>query len=132
MNHQRAAEIQAVLEGVRLPATRDDLVRYAASEDADAAAVLSRLPDRSYERINEVGEELLRVQPRPPAPVPVPRPESGAPPGGDDYVNPSPRSGAVRDAPGGYSVADRLKEQSEQVAKQAKQQADSPAVPSAG
>jgi hypothetical protein len=96
MNHQRAAEIQVVLEGIRLPARRDELLRYAAHEDAAAERELAALPDREYESLDEVGEELVRVQPRPPARVPPPHPESGEPPGGDDYLNPSPRSGAVR------------------------------------
>ena len=39
MNLQRAAEIQVVLEGVKLPATRDQLVQYAALQDAAAAVV---------------------------------------------------------------------------------------------
>jgi hypothetical protein len=90
MNHQRAAEIQVVLEGVRLPATRDELLRYAAGEDAAAAHELAGLPDREYESLDEVGEELVHVHPLLPAAVPLPRAESGDPPGGDDYLNAPP------------------------------------------
>ena len=63
MNFQRAAEIQVVLEGIALPATRDELVRYAAPQDAAAAAVLERLPDRTYERLDDVGEALAPTEP---------------------------------------------------------------------
>jgi hypothetical protein len=63
MNTQRAAEIQVVLEGIKLPATRDELVSYAMGWDPPAAVELSALPDRSYGRIDEVGEALLQVQP---------------------------------------------------------------------
>jgi Protein of unknown function (DUF2795) len=52
-----------VLEGIRLPATRDELVSYARRWDPGAASELSVLPERSYTRIDEVGEALLRVQP---------------------------------------------------------------------
>jgi hypothetical protein len=101
MNFQRAAEIQVVLEGIRLPATRDELVRYAAREDAALAAVLERLPDREYGRIDEVGEELAPTSVVPMASNPLPKPESGKPPGGKDYlVADPPDTGAVRsDAP---------------------------------
>ena len=39
MTMQRAAEIQVVLEGVPLPASKQQLVAYARSEDADAATM---------------------------------------------------------------------------------------------
>ena len=65
MEAQRAAEIQVVLEGIRLPASRDALVRYARPEDAAAASALQRLPDREYDRLDAVGEELMRT-PEPP------------------------------------------------------------------
>jgi hypothetical protein len=63
VNAARAAEIQVVLEGVRLPATRDELVRYARSQDQAAARELLAIPDRSYERLDDVGEALRPVQP---------------------------------------------------------------------
>jgi hypothetical protein len=96
MNTQRAAEIQAMLEGIRLPATRDELIAYAMRWDPSTIGELSTLPDRSYKRIDEVGEELVRVQPRSPAEPSLPRPESGKPPGGESYVDPNPQSGEIR------------------------------------
>jgi hypothetical protein len=97
MNLQRAAEIQVVLEGITLPATREQLVRYAAQEqDAEAAVELERIADRTYQSIDEVGEELAHTEPHLLAAEHLPRPESGAPPGGEEYVNPSPTPGAIR------------------------------------
>jgi hypothetical protein len=63
VNAQRAAEIQVVLEGVRLPATRRELIAYARRWDPAAASELGAIGDRAYDRIDEVGEALLRVQP---------------------------------------------------------------------
>lgn len=98
MDAQAASEIQVLLEGVDLPASRDDLVRYAMGEDRDVAVLLQqRLPDREFRRLDEVGEVLLDRARAPEAPPPLPIPESGKPPGGDEYVNPSPQPGAVRD-----------------------------------
>lgn len=94
---QRVAEIQVVLEGVKLPATRDELVRYADKEDPQAARELERISDREYERLDDVGEELSPTQPVRAQEPATPRPESGKPPGGDDYLRPFPESGAVRD-----------------------------------
>jgi hypothetical protein len=98
MDLQRAAEVQVVLEGVSLPATRDELVRYAEGVDRAAARELERIPDREYERLDAVGEELASTGVRRPDAHPLPKPESGRPPGGDDYLNPSPESGAVRES----------------------------------
>jgi hypothetical protein len=86
MNTQRAAEIQVVLEGIRLPATRRELIAHASLYDAAVAAELAVLPDRAYDRIDEVGEALLRVQPVTRVTPHSPKPESGLPPGGDSYV----------------------------------------------
>jgi uncharacterized protein DUF2795 len=94
MNHQRAAEIQVVLEGIGLPATRDDLVRYAEAEDRDAASELRRIADRTYRRIDEVGEELVATQPVSRAGDAAAAAESGEPPGGVDYVRRVSTSGA--------------------------------------
>jgi hypothetical protein len=96
MNLQRAAEIQVLLEGITLPATREQLVQYAAQQDAESAVELERIPDRSYQSIDEVGEELAPTKPHLLAAEHPPHPESGAPPGGEDYVNPSPTPGAIR------------------------------------
>jgi hypothetical protein len=100
MNLQRVAEIQVVLEGVKLPATRDELVRYAEMYDPQAARELTSISDREYERLDDVGEALAPTQPAEANGYKLPRPESGKPPGGDDYLRPFPESGRVRsDAP---------------------------------
>src|SRR6266436_6452692 len=96
MNLQRAAEIQVLLEGITLPATREQLVRYAAVQDAEAAVELERIADREYQRIDEVGEELVPTQPDLPEKQASPYPESGGLPGGEDYLNPAPTPGAIR------------------------------------
>jgi hypothetical protein len=98
---QRAAEIQVVLEGVALPATKAELLEYARRQQADAAREVETLPDKEYRSLDEVGEALAPVQPPWIEPhAEVPREESDAPPGGDAYLDPNPESGAVRpDAP---------------------------------
>jgi hypothetical protein len=85
----RAAELQVLLEGVPLPATKDQLQEYAVRQRAEPEflAALRSLPEREYESLDEVGEELVRVQPpAPPGDPPSPRAESGGPPGGEDYT----------------------------------------------
>ena len=121
MKPQRVAEIQVVLEGVKLPATRDELVRYAEAEDPQAARELERIGDREYERLDDVAEELSPTQPvRAHAETAPPRPESGLPPGGDDYLRPFPESGEVRvDAPPGNPPQKAIDKASETVKKQA-------------
>jgi len=94
VNSQRAAEIQVVLEGVRLPATRGELIAYARRWDPVAASELEVIPDRAYDRIDEVGEALLRVQPVAESEVRLPRSESGLPSGGDSYVLGQQEAGA--------------------------------------
>jgi hypothetical protein len=119
----RAAEIQVVLEGIPLPASRDELVRYARAEDERAASALAKIPDRTYTRLDAVGEELVRVQPEPAEDAPEPAVESDLPPGGDDYVNTKPRSGAVRrDAPKDSQAQKTLEKQSQTLARQQKKQ----------
>jgi hypothetical protein len=101
-DQQTVATLQALLEGVPLPATRGDLVEYArAQREGDAYAdALLRAPDREYRSLDEVAEELIRVQPQPTRSEQLPREESGLPPGGDAYLDPTPEPGAVRhDAP---------------------------------
>jgi hypothetical protein len=95
MNLQRAAEIQVVLEGVKLPATREQLVHHAAQQDAQAAVELERIPEREYSSIDEVAEQLAPTQPVRVSRDRLPKPESGEPPGGDDYLRPFPESGHV-------------------------------------
>ena len=116
MNLQRAAEIQVVLEGVALPATRAQLIRYATSEDAAAGRELERVPDREYRSLDEVGEELVATRPVRAGSERLPKPESGEPPGGDDYLKPFPESGEVRhDAPRTRPPQDVVAEQARTV-----------------
>jgi hypothetical protein len=96
MDAQRSAELQALLEGVPLPATRPALLEYARAQDPRTAALLEPLPDGEYDRIDAVAEALLHP-PHPPSPPPKPpRPESGKPPGGSAYLDVSEDSGWVR------------------------------------
>lgn len=91
------AQVESLLEGVRLPAKKRELLEYARQQDPDLAQLLEDLPEREYRALDEVGEALAPAQPPPvPRHVEVPREESGLPPGGDDYVNPDPTPGAVR------------------------------------
>jgi len=110
---QRSAEIQVVLEGVRLPASKAELLEYARTQDVDAARKLESLPDRKYRSLDEVGEALEPVQPSSSgAQSAVPREESDAPPGGDAYIDPNPNPGAVRhDAPPWNPPQNALEEQ---------------------
>jgi hypothetical protein len=95
---QRAAELQVLLEGIALPATRQELVGYALRQDDGYRfrADLESLPDREYRSLDEVGEELVHLQPVQQSQVALPQKESGQPPGGDDYTKPEPTPGAVR------------------------------------
>ena len=121
---QSAVLIQVALEGVSLPATKAELVDYARREDPDAAALLEALPEREYRSLDEVGEELAPVQPTSRRDdAEAPRDESGQPPGGDNYVDPSPTPGAVRhdappDNPPQKAIEQAAKTQKEQQAKQ--------------
>jgi hypothetical protein len=93
------AELQVLLEGIPLPNGRSAFLDYALREGArgEQVAMLRRLPDRRYDNIDEVAEELVRVQPARKREEPhSPREESGAPPGGDAYTQTQPESGAVR------------------------------------
>jgi hypothetical protein len=83
------AELQALLEGVELPASADDLRAYALREGAsvDAVRLLEELTQPEYESLDDVAEELRPVQPGAPAPLPPePQAESGAPPGEEEYA----------------------------------------------
>lgn len=94
------AELQVLLEGISLPSERSSLLRYALHEGArgDQMALLRRLPERRYDTIDEVGEELAPVQPAYEHSEPEsPREESGAPPGADAYTQLHPEPGRVRD-----------------------------------
>ena len=108
-----------MLEGVSLPATRDQLVAYASSQDREAASELLGIPEREYGYLDEVGEELVRTRPAPLAPEPLPHPESGQPPGGPEYTNAQPVSGEVRsDAPPDNPASKQIEAQSETLKKQ--------------
>ena len=99
MTHGQAAELQVLLEGVPLPATRQRLLEYARHERArpDQLAALRAIPERRYTHLDAVAEEVLRVQPARVQQPHDPRAESGAPPGGPDYLVPHPQSGRVPD-----------------------------------
>jgi hypothetical protein len=93
------AELQVLLEGVPLPADKQALIRHAREQQAspDELAALEQLPEREYDSLDDVGEALQPVQPVPaPRDAGQPRAESGLPPGGDAYTDPSPEPGAVR------------------------------------
>ena len=125
MNAQRVNEIQALLEGIPLPASRSMLVEYAAAEARGAPQLLAqRLPDQEYSRLDEVGELLLGGVGPPYPSTPLPVTESGKPPGGDDYVRPFPQPGAVRkSAPKGHPQSKVLEQQTKtQKKQQAKQE----------
>ena len=100
--HQLAAYAASVLEGVSLPAQKRELVRYAREQDGGARVVgdLELLPDREYATLDEVAEELAPVQPPRRREDKLPQPESGGLPGAEDYTNPHPVPGKVRDDPG--------------------------------
>jgi len=120
------ATLQTLLQGVPLPASKSELIRYARRQDGAAPMhLLDRLPDREYSSLDEVGEELAPVQPVAKLRTRLPREESDLPPGGDDYVNPEPRSGAVRhDAPAEHppqqAIEQQTKTQNEQKERQEK------------
>jgi hypothetical protein len=100
MDPAGVAELQVLLEGVPLPNERASLLRYALSEGAsgDQLALLQKLPERRYDNLDEVAEELVRVQPAYEHEDPEsPREESGEPPGGEAYTELRPESGEVRD-----------------------------------
>jgi Protein of unknown function (DUF2795) len=124
--YSEVAVLQVLLEGVSLPASKDELIRYAREQnDGRAVALLERLPDREYRRIDEVGEALAPVQPSAHEQTELPHEESGLPPGGDDYVAAHPTPGKVReDAPPGNppqnAIEQQTKTQKEQKERQAK------------
>jgi hypothetical protein len=118
-----AARIQAVLEGVGLPAPKQKLVEYARAQDPAAVALLERIPDREYRSLDEVGEAIAPVQPQSPPDAELPREESDEPPGGDAYVQPHPLPGAVRPSaprsnPPQKAIEQQTKTQNEQQERQ--------------
>jgi hypothetical protein len=96
---QRAAELQALLEGVPLPASREELLDYAARQNGGETfrSELEWLPDRAFRSLDEVGAALASVQPAwRDEQRDEPKPESGLPPGGAAYTDPAAKPGAVR------------------------------------
>jgi hypothetical protein len=96
----RLVELQAVLEGVPLPATKQELTEYARAQSGggELLALLEALPDREYRSLDDVGEALNPVQPAFERDEPqLPRPESGVPPGGEAYTDASAEPGRVRE-----------------------------------
>ncbi|HWD65003.1 MAG TPA: DUF2795 domain-containing protein [Solirubrobacteraceae bacterium] len=80
------AYLEALLEGIPLPATRGDLLAYAKrNSGAHAERLLKSLPQGRYDWIDEVGEALEPVQPKWARERRVPKAESGLPPGGPAY-----------------------------------------------
>ena len=124
MNTQRACEIQAVLEGVPLPATRSRLLEYARAQAPSIVADLEGLPEIEFDRLDAVAD-LLTMRPAPARPEHrLPRPESGQPPGGPDYVTSFPsdtgkvRRDAPRDNPPQKAIQQASKAQKRQKAEQ--------------
>jgi len=93
------AVLQVLLEGVRLPAGKRELLDYAYAENGHRfTSLLRQLPEREFRSLDEVSEALRPVQPDRSRPDPrEPKPESGKPPGGDAYTDASAEPGAVRE-----------------------------------
>jgi hypothetical protein len=99
---QAAAELKSTLQGVTLPAEKPVLLEYAVRQRAEPAllSALRSLPEREYDSLDAVVEELLQMQPPQNLSEPEePHEESGQPPGGSmAYLTPHPRdTGQVRD-----------------------------------
>jgi Protein of unknown function (DUF2795) len=94
------AQLKTALVGVALPAQKSELLEYAVRQriEPQQLEALRSLPEREFESLDEVSEELLHVQPRDLDGGGQPHTESGLPPGGDDYTQSHPSdTGAVRD-----------------------------------
>ena len=100
--YRDAAALQVVLEGVPLPAGKKELIAYAREQDGEARllALLERIEEGEYRRIDEVGEAVAGVQPSfaPPSPH-QPHVESDEPPGGASYTELRPEPGEIREPP---------------------------------
>jgi hypothetical protein len=100
VNQAHAAELKAALVGVALPATQPELLEYAVRQHVEPPlldALRSLSQETEYASLDEVVEELLRVQPPRIGSVPhEPSEESGAPPGGDAYTEVHPDTGRIR------------------------------------
>jgi hypothetical protein len=93
------AELQVLLEGVRLPAGKRELLDYAYAQDGHRlTSLLRQLPEREFRSLDEVAEALRPVQPGWTQPDRhKPKPESGRPPGGAAYTDASAEPGEVRE-----------------------------------
>ena len=102
MDTQAAAQLKSTLQGVTLPAEKPVLLEYAVQQHVEPAllSALRSLPEREFESLDDVVEELLQAQPPQSLSKPEePQEESGEPPGGSmDYLMPYPSdTGRVRD-----------------------------------
>jgi len=102
MDTRSATELKSTLRGITIPTEKPVLLEYAVRQRAEPALLdaLRSLPEREYESLDDVVEQLLWVQPPPDATVPrEPHEESEQPPGGSaDYLTPHPTdTGQVRD-----------------------------------
>jgi len=79
MDPSAVAELKALLNGVDLPADKAALLEYAVRQRAEPQLLhgLRLLPEREFDSLGEVADELLHVQP-----VRL-----------DDYTNPAAESG---------------------------------------
>ena len=96
MDFAAVAELQVLLEGAPLPNERSSLVRYATHEGAtrQQLTLLRQLPERKFDNLDELAEELMCIQPQRADDVPHrPREESGDPPGGESYTQACPARG---------------------------------------
>jgi len=90
VNQAHAAELKTTLVGVALPAKQAELLEYAVRQQAEPQlldALRSLSDQKQYESLDDVVEDLLRVQPASISQAPhQPKEESGAPPGGEAYT----------------------------------------------
>ena len=65
MDTGAVAELKAALVGVRLPADKARLLKYAVQQrvEPQQLAALRSLSDREFESLDDVADELLHVQP---------------------------------------------------------------------
>jgi hypothetical protein len=95
MDAPPASELKTLLIGVPLPAQKPELLAYAVQQRAEPALLeaLRSLPERRYESLDEVAEELVHVQPQQTNDTPQePREVSGPPPGDAAYTDAAKRS----------------------------------------
>lgn len=86
MSHAERASLEAVLEGVPLPATKQDLIKHVRADAGPKMADrLKPLSAQRYSSIDAVGEQLQPVQPTWRRTRRQPLPESDLPPGGAGY-----------------------------------------------